>query len=358
MTGGIKKLLFLALILALVSWELLLPGTAEQAAHPPGPTSLLPPLIAIAMALITREVIISLFCGVWIGATLLSGYHPLAGLVATLDTFLVRSLSDQDHAAIILFSLGFGGIIGVIGANGGMKGIVEKASRYARTARSSQVATMLMGVLIFFDDYANTLFVGNMMRPFSDRLKVSREKLAYLVDSTAAPVASLAIISTWSVFQMSLLESSYDTFGVSESPYITFLKSIPFSFYCILTLFFMALLISSRRDYGQMRRAEIRARVQGKVLRDNARPLSNAQLMENDKLSISPTHWSNAMIPIVVVIGVTVLGLYLTGRRDLPPGVAPTLRNIVGSSNSYASLMWGRTWPVSPPWACQCGRGY
>ncbi|MFQ6615480.1 MAG: Na+/H+ antiporter NhaC family protein [Fidelibacterota bacterium] len=341
-TGGTKKLLFSAIILILILWEFVLPGAAVGPSHSPGgPASLLPPLIAITMALVTREVIISLFCGVWIGATILSGYQPLGGLTATLDTFLVRSLSSEDHATIILFSLGFGGIIGVIGANGGMKGIVEKASQYARTPRSSQMASMLMGIVIFFDDYANTLFVGNMMRPFTDKMKVSREKLSYLVDSTAAPVASLAIISTWSVFQMSLLEGPYDTFGIQESPYITFLKSIPFSFYCILTLFFMVLLLFSGRDYGPMRRAEIRARVHGKVLGDDARPLSNPQSVENEKLSIHATHWSNAMVPIMVVIGVTLLGLYVTGRRGLAPGVVPTVRNIVGSSNSYASLMWG-----------------
>lgn len=340
-TGGTRKLLFLAILGVLVLWEILVPGTGQGPAGPPGPASLLPPVIAIAMALITREVIVSLFSGVWIGAILLSGYQPLSGLASALDTHLVRSLSQEDHAAIILFSLGFGGIIGVISANGGMKGIVEKASRYARTARSSQLATMIMGIVIFFDDYANTLFVGNMMRPFTDRLKVSREKLAYLVDSTAAPVASLAVISTWSVFQMSLLDGPYEAFAVEESPYITFVKSIPFSFYSILTLFLMAGLLLSGRDYGQMRRAELRARVEGKVLGDNARPLSNTRLVDEDGFTVRATHWSNAMIPIGTVIGVTVLGLYVTGRRDLAPGVAPTLTEIVGSSDSYASLMWG-----------------
>lgn len=340
-TGGTKKLLLVVILFALIVWEVVLPGPEQQPLHTPGPSSLLPPLIAIAMALITREVLVSLFSGVWIGATLLSGYQPLTGLASALDVHLVGALSDRNHAAIILFSLGFGGIIGVIGANGGMKGIVKKASQYARTARSSQVATMLMGIIIFFDDYANTLFVGNMMRPFTDRLKVSREKLAYLVDSTAAPVSSLAIISTWSVFQMSLLESPYRIFGVDESPYITFLKSIPFSFYCILTIFFMAVLLFTQRDFGQMRRAESRARFEGKVLGDNARPLSNVQLTEDKGLSIDATHWSNAMVPIVTVIGITLLGLYLTGRRGLAPGDPLTVRSIVGASDSYASLMWG-----------------
>lgn len=341
MTNRSKTILFLATLLLLVIWEIVVPESIEPIVRSPGVGSLLPPLIAIAMALITREVILSIFSGIWIGTTILSGYHPIHGLTTALDTYLVHSLGDTNHAAIILFSLGFGGIIGVIGANGGMKGIVEKASQYAHSARSSQMATMLMGVLIFFDDYANTLFVGNMMRPFTDKLKVSREKLAYLVDSTAAPVASLAVISTWSVFQMSLLESSYNQFGITQSPYITFLKSIPFSFYCILTLIFMFLLLLSGRDYGQMFKAEYRARVKGKVLADDAVPLADTGLSGNKSLMGQSTHWSNAMIPIVVVIFVTLIGLFVTGKNDLRTGVEPTVRNIIGASNSYASLMWG-----------------
>lgn len=341
MTTRSRKIVLLAIVVLLVLWEILVPTAAEADSKFVGAASLLPPVIAIAMALLTREVILSIFSGVWIGATILSGYHPIAGLTTALDTYLVDSLGNRDHAAIILFSLGFGGIIGVIGANGGMKGIVQKASQYARTPRSSQLATMFMGILIFFDDYANTLFVGNMMRPFTDRLKVSREKLAYLVDSTAAPVASLAIISTWSVFQMSLLETPYEEFGIAGSPYITFLQSIPYSFYCILTLFLMFFLLWSKRDYGPMLKSERRARIEGKVLGDNARPLANTELIEHQGTGTEPTHWSTAMIPIVTVIGVTVLGLFVTGRRGLFPGDELSLRNIIGASDSYASLMWG-----------------
>ena len=341
MTNNLKIILFFSALLFLVIWEISIPENFEMVNRSPGVQSILPPLIAIVMALISKEVILSIFSGVWVGATIVSGYQPITGLTTALDTYLVQSLANSNHAAIILFSLGFGGIIGVVGANGGMKGIVEKASKYAHTPRSSQIATMLMGVLIFFDDYANTLFVGNMMRPFTDRLKVSREKLAYLVDSTAAPVASLAVISTWSVFQMSLLEEPYHQFGIKSSPYITFLQSIPYSFYCIMALFFMFFLLWSRRDFGQMLKAERRARFEGKVLADNARPLSNMELSTNGGLKRKTTHWSNAMIPIITVIGVTLIGLFVTGKRNLEIGIDPNLRNIIGASNSYASLMWG-----------------
>ena len=149
-----------------------------------------------------------------------------------------------------------------------MKGAVDVASKYATSNRRSQFATAAMGLVIFFDDYANTLLVGNMMRPFTDKARISREKLSYLVDSTAAPVASLAVISSWSVFQMSLLESPYKQYEVTINPYFTFLQSIPFSFYCILTLIFIFFNILLKKEYGPMHDAETRAILTGKVLSD------------------------------------------------------------------------------------------
>tara|TARA_Y100000310_G_scaffold1132_2_gene1616 strand:- start:8925 stop:10598 length:1674 start_codon:yes stop_codon:yes gene_type:complete len=338
----IRTVFVILLAVTAVVVEFALPDDLLNDNFFPGILSLLPPLIAIAMALITREVIISLFCGVWIGAVLLQDLHPISGLARTLDTYLVNAMADESHAAIILFSLGFGGIIGLVSANGGMKGIVESISQYARTARSTQLATMAMGVMIFFDDYSNTLFVGNMMRPFTDRLRVSREKLSYLVDSTAAPVASLAIISTWSVFQMSLLNDPYEKFNVTESPYITFIRSVPYSFYCILAIVLMFQLLWRKRDYGPMLKAEERARNEGKVMADGARPLQNTELQTEAQKGMAATHWSNALVPIVAVVLITLFGLVITGIEGAEAKqMTLTVRNVVGNANSYASLMWG-----------------
>ena len=196
-----------------------------------------------------------------------------------------------------------------------------------------------MGLVIFFDDYANTLLVGNMMRPFTDKARISREKLSYLVDSTAAPVASLAVISSWSVFQMSLLESPYKQYGVTINPYFTFLQSIPFSFYCILTLIFIFLNILLKKEYGPMHDAETRALSTGKVLSDYAKPLSDPSLIE-DTQKVPTTHWNNAFIPIFVVVAVTIGGLVITGLRSLDMQ-HPALRDIIGASDPYASLIWG-----------------
>ena len=183
-------------------------GTASESVDPPrfpGWISLLPPLIAIALALIFRHVVVSLFFGIWLGGFFIAGLNPLAGLWRSIDTFIVPSLADADNASILIFSALLSAMVGVISRSGGTRGIVEAVRPLATTPRRAQLATFCAGVGIFFDDYANTLIVGNTFRPITDKLKVSREKLAYLVDSTAAPVVTIVFVSTWVGFEISLI---------------------------------------------------------------------------------------------------------------------------------------------------------
>ena len=306
----------------------------------PGWLSVLPPLVAIILALVTRETLISLFAGIWIGVTILKA-NLIDGFLTTLDTYLVGSLANTSHASIILFTLGFGGMIGVISANGGMRGIVDIAIRRSKTRRQGQITTVFMGIIIFFDDYANTLLVGNMMRPLTDKLRISREKLSYLVDSTAAPVASLAVISTWSIIQMSLLNGPYGHFGVTENPYITFLRSVPYSFYCLLTLVFILINTISRREFGPMYKAERRTVLTGAVMQPGANPMTDTSQIESEDQYGHSSHWTNAIIPIVAVVVIAMLGLFITGKRVLEAGMVPSIRNIIGGADSYAALMWG-----------------
>ena len=196
--------------------------------------SILPALIAILLALFTHQAHLSIFIGIWFGSSIIAR-DPFQGIARSVDTYLVQSLVDHGHASILIFTIAFGGLIGVISSNGGLAGGLNTVSKYATSNRRSQLVTVLMGYIIFFDDYANTLLVGNMMRPFTDKAKISREKLSFLVDSTAAPVASLALISSWTIFQMSLLDSPFKDFNIKINPYFTFLKSIPFSRSCFLS---------------------------------------------------------------------------------------------------------------------------
>jgi Na+/H+ antiporter NhaC len=308
----------------------------------PGILTLVPPLLAILLAIIFRQVIISLFAGIWLGATLIFGYNPFLGLLRTLDQYLVNSLANPDHAAIILFTMTLGGMTGILSRSGGTQGIVQKISKWAGHVRGGQLAAWAMGVFIFFDDYANTLIVGNTMRPITDRLRISREKLAYIVDSTAAPVTSFAIFSTWIGFELGLIQSSFDHLGIDRNVYMTYLQTIPFRFYSLLTLVFVFLVGLTGRDFGPMLDAEKRSQKQGKVLRDNASPLMDTHLLQMKLSENIPRRWYNAVIPVLVVIISTAIGLWYSGRSTLiAQGLENiSLKDIIGATDTFSVLMW------------------
>ncbi len=315
-------------------------GTPPTEPFSPSWISLLPPLVAIILSMITKQAHLSLYIGVLIGACFLTGGF-WSGLMTSLDHYLVNALAgSQSHTAILLFTMAFGGLIGVMSANGSLKGVVLAASRYATNNFRGQLLTAVMGIVIFFDDYCNSLLVGNMMRPFTDKFRVSREKLSYLVDSTAAPVASLAAISTWSIFQMSLLDKPYSTYGITKSTYVTFLQSIPYSFYCILAIVFVFMTVLMRREFGPMLAAETRAQNTGAVLAKNAHPMMDKSLVEQlEKSAIS--HWSNAAIPIGLVLIITIGGLFINGLQGLANDTERTFINIISAANANTALVWG-----------------
>lgn len=190
------------------------------------------------------------------------------------------------------------------------------------------------GLAIFFDDYANCLLVGNTLRPFTDKLKISREKLSYIVDSTAAPITSVALISTWVGYQLGLLE---ELIGKDENAYDWFLNMLPYGFYSFFTIFFVFAIAVSCRDFGPMLKAEIRAQ-SGKVLRDGAKPLMDKELTEMSPVSDTNSHWSLAVFPIVGVILIVAIGLYVSGSASA--GSDAGLRTIIASADSYAVLLW------------------
>jgi len=310
----------------------------------PGWLSILPPLLAIGMALLYRRVIPALFFGVWIGAVVAIGFSPWAafkGLLDTLQVYVLGALADSSHAAIILFSLMIGGMVGIISKNGGTLGIVDRLTGWASDSKRGQVVTGVLGISIFFDDYANTLIVGNTMRPVTDRLRISREKLAYIVDSTAAPISTLAFVTTWIGYQVGLLGTAIEGIeGFSQGAYSVFLSSLPYNFYPLLALFFVFLIAYSRYDFGPMYHAEKRARETGDVLGEDAKVDEAAS--EGEELEPpegTPRRAFNAVLPIVVLVGTVLAGLYATGLAAAGEGAS--LREIIGDADSYAALMWG-----------------
>ncbi len=303
--------------------------------------SLLPPIVAITLALAVREVIASLIVGVWLGTTMLADGNVAAGYLRLADTSLRGALSDPDHVSIILFSMLLGGMVGVMSRSGGTYGVVHSLESLVTSPRRAQVATWLMGVMIFFDDYSNTLIVGNAMRPVTDRHRISREKLAYLVDSTAAPVACVAIFSSWIGYQVSLVGDALHSVGSQLNPITVFIQSIPYAFYPLFALTITFAVAASRRDWGPMLRAERRA-LGGELMASTAQPLADYEgsglLPEPD----TPCRWWNAAVPVILVVVGTLVGLYVSGAIALTEaGVSgASLREIIDASDPFTVLLW------------------
>jgi Na+/H+ antiporter NhaC len=303
--------------------------------------SILPPLIAIGLALWLRTVVPAIFAGLWIGVLAREGFTAGNLLPSVLDAFQVdvlAALADADHAAILLFSCMIGGMVGIVSRNGGMQGVVNHVLRWANSPRRGQISVWFLGLAVFFDDYTNTLVVGSASRPVTDRLRISREKLAYIVDSTAAPIACLALVTTWIGYEVGLIgEATKNLEGFDQGAYIVFLHSIPYSFYPILALLFVFLIAWTGRDFGPMLAAEKRSYTTGQVA-----PYRKVTLQENqgvqgvqvETVEGAPIRAVNAVVPVVLLIGGSIAGLFLTGDGD-------TVQEILGSADAYKALMWG-----------------
>lgn len=314
--------------------------------------SLLPPLVAIALALITREVVLSLFAGVWIGALFIAGFNPFTG-TADSFSFLINAMSDEYHVAIIMFSLMLGGMVGLMSRGGGTKGVVTVLAKLAKNRTQGQLITWLSALFLFFDDYANSLIRGSAMRPMTDRLNISREKLAYIVDSTAAPLAVSAVITTWIGFEITQISNSLSTLAAqtedaalaaqlqagADNAFLIFLHSVPYLFYPLLALGFVLMVVLMKRDFGPMLVAERRAYSGGGVIRPGAVPASDVNLESLQPVEGKPLRWYNAAIPVLTVVIVAIYGLYSTGVSGLEAGER-TLTNIIGDADPFAALVW------------------
>lgn len=320
----------------------------------PGILSILPPLLAIVLALTLRQVIISLFCGIWLGAVFIYDFNPFIAFLRTLDTLLIKAIADPDHVSIIVFSFFLGGMVAVISASGGAQGMVEIISKRAKDSRSGQIAVWMMGLLIFFDDYANTLLVGNSMRPLTDKLKISREKLSFIVDATAAPVTNIAIISTWIGFEIGVIGDALKDIGldavaglnVPTDAYMVFVHTIPYRFYPVLAVIFVFLVGFMLRDFGPMLKAERRAYSTGQLLSPHAKPLAS---LDTSAIKIDesiPKRWYNAVVPIASVIIFTFAGLWYSGYQavlaEMGQEYMKTVKayEILGAANSMEVLLW------------------
>ncbi len=344
-------------LMAGLAWSL--PAFAQEAGADgrsiPGWFSILPPVIAIALALLTRQVIPSLAAGIWVGAWFaneLSLYGIWAGLLDVFDTWVLQALAppdgDTSHMSIILFTMMIGGMVGIIYRNGGALAIVEKLTSWANTRRRGEMASAGVGTAIFFDDYASLLVTGNAVRPMTDRLRISREKLAYYVDTSSAPIATLALVTTWIGFQVGLIgDATSGLEGYDKSAYGTFLGAIPYMFYPILAFIFMWMLAITSRDFGPMARAQQYALEHGP---QDARG-GDHQSEEGLEAKEGIAHRAiNAWLPVAVLLGVTIIALFVTGEGD-------SIADIIGSADSFSALLWGSLLSVLVAGILSVGQG-
>ena len=299
--------------------------------------SILPPLVAIGMALLLRSVLPALMLGIWLGAWALEGMTLKGffyGLFSSFEVYVVNAVGNRDHVTIMLFTFMIAGMVGIISRNGGMNGIVELIIKGANSAKRGQLAVWSLGLLIFFDDYSNTLVVGNTSRSITDRLRISREKLAYLVDSTAAPIATVALVTTWIGYQVSLIGDAIAPLeDLNTSAYSLFLNSVLYSFYPFMAILLVVLVITTGREFGPMLTAERRARSTGITA-----PPVKLKVGQDDEAALAmkpgmPPRAINALVPVAVMVIGILAGLYITGEGD-------SIADIVGSANSYRALMW------------------
>ena len=330
----------LALLGAADAWGAINPDLSDTApvsqSGAAGWLSVLPTVVAFVLAAALRQVILALFAGVWVGAFLIAGPSASSvwqGMLDAASEHAVGAVANSGHAALVVSTLMLGGMVGVVSRNGGVHGIVQSITAWANTVRRGQLATFAMGIALFFDDYANTLVVGKTMRPVADALRISRAKLAYLVDCTAAPVATLALISTWIGLQLGLIDAAISEIPeIDASAYGVFLHSLAYNFYPVLTLCFVASIAITGRDFGPMRTAELAA----------ARGDATAQAVGHDPDTEpkpdQPARALNAYVPFAALLAAMLGGLYVTGAREAGSGVG--MAEIIGAADVYTALVW------------------
>lgn len=281
--------------------------------------SVLPPLVGIVMALVTKRLYLSLTIAVVLGGVLVEVPKDPADLSTwiragqlTLHTFFL-AISDKTNLMILGFAISIIMMISIISAGGGLKRVVALFSNRIRGRKSAQWMTFLSGVIVFIDDYANTMIVGSSMRPLTDRWRISREKLAFLVDSTSAPICGLAIVSTWIGFEVGLFASVGESLNIDRDGYAMFLDALSYRFYCIFMLTFIAINIFTGKDFGPMKAAEIQARTT-KVQNNPYHDLNTNQPFQTTALytGIRPSAWI-ALTPIMGLFVFLLIGLWHDG---------------------------------------------
>jgi Na+/H+ antiporter NhaC len=315
--------------------------------------SLIPLIIVITLAALTRQVEVSLAMGVFVGACIVTG-GLVAGFKRFLGTYLIGAAADESRQFVIMFTFALSGLVGMIEKSGGMKGLAHNLLKYARSPTMAGLAAIAAGLLVFFDDYASCLVVGFSMRPVFDALSLSREKLAFVVDSTSAPIASLMPISSWVGFEISLIEIELARIqeanggvmpdGLSESAFLTFVGTIQYRFYPILMLFLVTALVLFNRELGPMLIAERRTRVFQRTDGGDGGFKAGKELGALTAVAKdTPARMWNMIVPILVAVSLILVAMVNSGIETAAAegNLAPSVQQIFEGTDPFGALFYG-----------------
>jgi Na+/H+ antiporter NhaC len=265
-----------------------------------GAWGLIPPLLTIVLAFVTKDVIVALFLGIFSGSLIVAGGNPVLAILSLTD-MLADSLSDGWNIRILLFCALLGGLVGMLSRTGSARAFGNWAATKLHTQRTSLLMTWFCGIIIFIDDYFNSLAVGTVMRPITDKYGVPRAKLAYILDSTAAPVCILVPISSWVITVMSLIKGSEGFASLGMSEFSFFMKGVPYNMYAILTLIMVGTIIISGRDFGAMKKSVEYAKKTGKLFNDDFGPAPGEIKLEGDEIAAKAKP-IDMLFPIILLI--------------------------------------------------------
>ncbi|HLS28331.1 MAG TPA: Na+/H+ antiporter NhaC family protein [Opitutales bacterium] len=311
--------------------------------------SILPPLIAIALAILSRQVVISLLAGVWAGWIILADGNILIGTRDTIDA-VIAVFSEPWQTRVILFTLLMGSLLMLMSRSAGVDGFVAWARRWswAKSRTGAQVMAWLLGLGIFIESTITCLVVGTISRPLFDRLKISREKLAYICDSTSAPVCILIPFNSWGALILGLLTTQAAAGHLGDTGVIKlFVQATIFNFYAIGSVLLVLLICLTGRDFGPMAKAEKRARTEGKLWRDGAQLVVDDFVVTSKAKPGLPPRLRNMLVPLAVLIGMVPLGIAVTGisgaRAEIAAGTLtnPVFFDYLTHASGATAVLWG-----------------
>ncbi|GGJ57494.1 Na+/H+ antiporter NhaC family protein [Virgibacillus salexigens] len=297
--------------------------------------SIIPPIVAVLLAIFTKRVLFSLFISIWVGGLIAAGGNPFAAVGMTF-TWMKDVMIDPWNARFLVMTALLGTGAAFMFKTGGSEGLIRLLENKLTTKKRVLFLPYILGLVVFFNDYVNSVIVGNATKDITAKHQVSREKLSYIIDSTAAPISTIGPVSDWIGFQVSLIAAAFATIGIAGiDPYFVFLQSIPWNFYAILCLLAVPMIILLK-DFGPMAKAEKRAHTTGKLIPDGSTPLSSVDQDLGEPHKKVSSVW-NFILPLVTLISVSIWGLWYSGGG----AEGKSIMDALADTDVSVALTWG-----------------